>query len=150
MNNKNYSSISLRSYVMAKSKEGINESKKDSKKPFISENQEVSDESFITPNVVKDLAIEVKSINESISIKVPLVVMSEGKTKKEETVIAETKAPKKVLKVGSYENVGIEIQGDLMESIKSYNRSKSLTHGNDDESNRWKSLTDYHRFEEKP
>ena len=152
MNNKDYSSMSLRSYVMTKSKEKMNESKKSSKEPIISEINTESEESFITPNIVKDLAMEVKSINESISIKAPISFMSEKNDSKlvSESKVVVNEKPKKTLKVGTYENVGIEMEGDLMESIKKYNRSKSLTHGNDNESSRWKSLTGYQRFEEKP
>jgi hypothetical protein len=152
MSNKDYSSMSLRSYVMTKSKEKLDEKRSSSKKPVVSESKNKSEESFITPDVVKHLAMEVKSINESISIKEPLAFVPE---KKEAKMVSESKEvvserPKKTLKIGTYENVGIEIEGDLMESIKKYNRSKSLTHGNDSEPNRWKSLTNYERFEEKP
>lgn len=52
------------------------------------------------------------------------------------------------LKIGSYENSGIEIVGDLHESMKHYNFTKNITHGKEDINSAWKRLVNYKKFKE--
>lgn len=52
------------------------------------------------------------------------------------------------LKVGSYENSGIEIVGDLHESMKHYNYTKNINHGKEDINSSWKRLVNYKKFTE--
>lgn len=126
----------FKEYVWKKAKEYIFETDKAEEKHSMNEG--------VTPESVKKLVMDLKNINASLSFNDPLI----DKVKEDASEpINESAEPTRRLKVGSYENPSIEVKENMLETMKHYNRSKSLTHGKDDGVKSWVRLTEYKKYD---
>ena len=129
---KSLSKEQFKEYVVRKAKEYIlNEESSKLKNDVIKESEE------ITPDFVKQFALNLKKTNNLLTFQEPLM-----ESKKE--VVEESRT----FQVGSYENVSIDLKDTLMETMYNYNRKKSLTHGKESAETAWERLVDYKKFEE--
>lgn len=128
---KSLSKEQFKEYVVKKAKEYIlNEEMSKSDNGILKESNE------ITPDFVKQFALDLKKTSHSLTFQEP---MMESKKPIEEV---------RTLQVGSYENVSIDLKDTIMETMYNYNRKKSLSHGKEDSETAWERLVDYKKFSE--
>ena len=130
---KSLSEGEFKAYVVQKAKEYIFGTTENLKKSVVKE----SIEDGVTLETVKEMVAHLKKVNSSLSFKEPFIeeVLNESETRRE-------------FKVGSYENPSIELKDTLSETMNNYNRKKSLTHGNEGQTQAWSRLVEYTKYKD--
>lgn len=137
---KSLSKQQFKEYVVKKAQEYLADEAKglnESKEPKAGVVKEGLDDQ-ITPSFVKQFVSDLKKTSMSLSFQEPL--MNESKEVAPEE-------PARRFNIGTYDT-GMELKGNLMETMYHYNRQKSLTHGKDGATDAWERLADYKRYEE--